>query len=273
MSIHRDWIMRATDDDRCREAAFARTPSPLPAGVAHPALGATRDGDAYALLMRDITPALLPEMIDGEATDAILRAMAALHGVPASALPPLPWCALDKRLALLTPQTARIASAYGAPVAADIMHGWSLFARHAPPAVDAALRALFEDRQPLLDALKPLPPMLLHGDLKFDNIGIDADGTVWLIDWAMTLVAPAAVDLGWFLAINSRRMTISLDETLARYAHFASLPADLCERHDAATVLCGLLLRGWRKALDAEGGEPGELRWWCARAEAALRYL
>jgi hypothetical protein len=89
----------------------------------------------------------------------------------------------------------------------------------------------------------------------------------------MTLVAPPAVDLGWFLAINSRRLPISLDDVMTRYARAADMHGDARERHDALTVLCGLLLRGWRKALDAHDGEPEELRWWCDRAREAKRVL
>ncbi len=275
VSIDRDWIMRATDDAHCRESAFARTPPALPPSLAHPMMGAAPDGDGFALLMEDITPHLLPQGIVPEPSVAtILRAMAALHAMPAEgAVPALPWCSLERRVTLLTPQTSRIAEVYGASVAADIARGWSLFPRYAPPRIDAALRALFADQQPLLDALAPLPAALLHGDLKFDNIGIDPEGRVWLLDWAMPLIAPPAVELGWFLAINSRRMTLPLDEVMARYTNLSAIDAGHRERHNALTVLTGLLLRGWRKAIDADEGHPDELRWWCERAEAALRYI
>jgi hypothetical protein len=51
------------------------------------------------------------------------------------------------------------------------------------------------------------------------------------------------------------------------------VPDVIRARHDALTVLCGLLLRGWRKALDAESGEPAELQWWCERATESSRFL
>ena len=197
--------------------------------------------------------------------------MAELHRLPIPAS--FPGCDLRPRLSLLTPETARTAQVYGAPVAQDILDGWRLFERHATPRAVAIIQRLFADPEPLLRALSKLPPALLHGDLKFDNIGLDADDRMWLIDWAMTLVAPPAVELGWFLAINSRRIPTSLDDVMRRYADAAAIPAALRARHDALTVLCGLLLRGWRKALDAEQGEPAELQWWCERAEAAATYL
>jgi aminoglycoside phosphotransferase (APT) family kinase protein len=266
MSAERDWIMRATDDMHCRECAFARSGITLPATIATPIVGAASDGDEHALLMRDIRDDLLPAG-DVRDVDRILERMAALH---AAVLPDanVPWCGLRERVTLLTPATAKIAAAYGAPVAADIQHGWTLFDRHATPRARALIDSLFDDPSPVLDALAELPSALLHGDLKFDNIGFDRDGRMLLIDWAMTLIAPPAVELGWFLAINSRRMPTPLDDVMASYARHAAIPVEWRARHDALTAVCGLLLRGWRKALDADEGHPAELRWWCERASA-----
>jgi Ser/Thr protein kinase RdoA (MazF antagonist) len=185
----------------------------------------------------------------------------------------VPWCDLRRRLTLLTPETARIAEAYGAHVAQDITEGWLLFELHATARATRIVNGLFADPSPLLRALDPLPRAFLHGDLKLDNIGLDTERRMWLIDWAMTLVAPPAIELGWFLAINSRRLPVTLDDVMGRYARAAAIPPVHRRRHEALTVLCGLLLRGWRKALDAEAGEPNELRWWCDRAEEAERFL
>lgn len=273
MSIQRDWIMRATDDVDCREAAFAQARKRLPPSILTPYIGAARDGDEFALLMHDITDDLLPQgMVSDDVAGQVIARMAALHGdvhVPDG----VPWCDLDKRLTLLTPDTARIATQYGARVASDVTRGWTLFERHASPAAVDIVRGLFADVTPLVRVLDALPRALLHGDLKFDNMGLASDGHLWLIDWSMTLLAPAAVDLGWFMAINSRRMTIQLDEVMSRYTDAASLAETHRSHHNAMAVLCGLLLRGWRKALDAEDGEPEELRWWCERAEDAARWL
>jgi hypothetical protein len=272
LSIERDWIMRATDDVGCREAAFAAAARSLPAGIATPTIGVARDGGEQALLMHDISDALLPQgAVADAAVRKILERVAELHRSDAPG--DVPWCDLRLRLTLLTPERARIAAAYGAPVARDLDEGWRLFAKHATPAARALIEGLFADATPLLRALEPLPAAFLHGDLKFDNIGIGADGRIHLIDWAMPLVAASAVEIGWFLAINSRRTTLSLDEQMRIYAEAAAMSPAERATHDALSAVCGLLLRGWRKALDAEDGEPGELRWWCERVEAAAPLL
>ena len=76
-----------------------------------------------------------------------------------------------------------------------------------------------------------------------------------------------------FLAINSRRVPLSNDGVLDRYAAAAGIDVRDRARHDALAALCGLVLRGWRKALDADEGEPDELRWWCERAREGMRFL
>jgi aminoglycoside phosphotransferase (APT) family kinase protein len=273
MSLDRDWVMRSTDDGACREAHIASAELDLGPQIATPTLGAARDGGEYAILMRNISDDLLPPgMIAHDQLGRIIEAIAALHRtkIPGAAIP---WCPLGRRMTLLTPAGGRIAQQYGAPVARDILEGWRLFDRHATPAAREVIHALFSDARPLLTALRKLPAAFLHGDLKLDNIGIAQNGCVWLIDWAMTLVAPPAGELGWFLAINSRRIPVSLAEAMEMYAAEARIPATLRPMHDGLTAVCGLLLRGWRKGLDAGEGLPDELRWWCERVEAARPVL
>jgi hypothetical protein len=267
--------MRATDDVDCREAQFAAAPPPLPPAVRVPYIGAAHDAGTLTLLMHDIAADLVPpeaRMISGKELDEVLAAMATLHAAPPPARG-ISWCGLRERLTLLTPERTAIARMYGAPVAQDVIEGWRLFADHAPADTVSLMHGLFNDPAPLLRALGHLPSGFLHGDLKLDNIGLDGAGAMWLIDWAMTLVAPPAVELGWFVAINSRRLPVPLDDVLDRYAAAARLAGVHRERHDGLAVICGLLLRGWRKALDAAGGESAELAWWCEHALASTRFL
>lgn len=272
MSVEHDWIMRATDDVSCREAVLAASAPDLGDRLRTPAIGTARDGDAYVVLMHDISRELVPP---GAITELqfhlVIDRMADLHARPAPA--GIPWCNLERRVTLLKPAGARIAEAYGAAVAVDIAEGWHLFDELAPGRASDIVRALLNDSSPLISALGRMPTAFLHGDLKLDNIGLDGAGRMWLLDWAMTLVAPPAVELGWFMAINSRRLPVSLDEALARYSAVTRMAPTLRARHDALTILCGMLLRGWRKALDAASGESAELRWWCEQVEAAADFL
>src|SRR5258708_4639502 len=98
----RDWLMRTTDDPGreallWRDGVFDR----LPPAVGATILAVARDeppspvvsGDtSWALLLRDVTPALLParfEAISAEENDALLDGIAALHAAFFQNPPPL----------------------------------------------------------------------------------------------------------------------------------------------------------------------------------------
>ena len=156
--------------------------------------------------------------------------------------------------------------------------GWEAFDRHASPAARSLITGLTADPAPLITALGRLPAVGLHGDLKLGNVGLAPGGAVDLIDWQMTLVAPIAVELGWFLVANVAGLPLPPDEVLDRYRQIAGLPDDaLWAAQRDLTVVVGLLLRGWRKGLDAEAGldlpdgrsATADLMWWSTSAVAA----
>jgi hypothetical protein len=108
-------------------------------------------------------------------------------------------------------------------------------------------------------------------------VALAGDGTVF-IDWQMTLVAPVAVELGWFLVCNVAGLPLDPDEVLDRYRRAAGRPVDDAWAADRdLAIIVGLLLRGWRKGLDAEAGlttacgwpAAKDLEWWSGQALAA----
>lgn len=266
-----DWIMRATSDDTCREAALANVSCLHDDRVATPAIASTQDDAVFSILMDDVSEHLLPnDALDQQQLDLIWRGMVGLHALPPPSGAGVRWCSVEDRLSLFEPDPVKLR---GFRIADDILRGWQLFFEHAPKRVVALVRVLFEDLAPLQRALRTLPNCFLHGDLKLDNIGIRPDGSLCLIDWSMPMIAPAAIELGWFLAMNSRCLPVSLDDALSAYTLHSNMDARLRETHESLTILCGLLIRGWRKGLDAELGAPAELRWWCERASSAANLL
>ncbi|HEY4227909.1 MAG TPA: hypothetical protein VGM49_06190 [Candidatus Limnocylindrales bacterium] len=287
-SLARDWIARVTDDDPdLREALLVRAEPALPAPVRLPHLAVARDGDDIALLMPDLTGTLLrwEAPVDVATVDRVLGALAALHGDPWHVAMPrgFPWTDLGTRVLLLTRRSAARYEAAGLPVGERFRLGWDAFDRHATPAARALLDRLTADPAPLFAALARLPTAGLHGDLKLGNAGLAGDGSVYLIDWQMTLVAPVSVELGWFLVCNVAGLPLTPDETLERYRIAAGLPDDeqwTIERD--LSIIVGLLLRGWRKGYDADAGltlptgwsAAEDLAWWSdAAVEAAARRL
>ena len=291
-----DWIARATaDGPLLREAWFAAHGPALPAPLWAPYLGAGLDGpagpDVAALLMPDLTGVLLPweQAADVPTVDRAIGAMATLHAHPWTDAGTIdgPWCPLRERLLLLSRPAAEGYRAEGNPVGERFLTGWDAFDAAAPPDARRLIADLSHDVTPLLAALARLPATLIHGDLKLANVGFARDGRIALIDWQMVTVAPVAVELGWFLVSNAPSLPIGPEAVLERYwaaldtAGGGSVVGDRATQVDLA-ILVGLVLRGWRKGLDAAAqarfpsGERAadDLAWWSARGvEAAARRL
>lgn len=233
-----------------------------------------------------------------------------------------PWCPLADRLLLLTRPAAERYRAEGLAVGERFLSGWDAFDRVAPRAARELIERLAGDPAPLLDALGRLPSTGLHGDLKLANVALLDDGRVALIDWQMMAFGPVAVELGWMLVSNSGSLPIGPQEILASCraaagraaadsmhlggtwlsgsprsrpeqerieGRFGTLPPrglDATigdwEAQVDLTWIVGLLLRGWRKGLDAQAGAvlasgiraTDDLATWAVNAvEAAGRRL
>ena len=286
-----DWISAATDDTTVREARLAssaRRVSPI-----LPYLGAAADGEEAVILMPDLSPELLAwerpahdsADIDAGVVDQVLDRLARLHTEPWSfivdpaayatpAEPGFPWCPLPERLTLTARPTCARHIARGIPAgvesAGKLLAGWDAFDRQAPRAARDLVDDLSADPGPLVDALGRLPSVGLHGDLKLANVAIWPDGQIRFIDWQMAIRAPIAVELGWFLVANSASLPERPEQLLERYrtsltwflgrvsygAHKGDeehVVGDWDAQVDLARIV-GLLLRGWRKGLDAEAG-------------------
>jgi hypothetical protein len=321
MSLAVDWIARATADADLREAWLAdASETRWPAGLTAPYLGAAADGEGAAILMPDLSADLIAwdrpgdSAIDAPALARLLRAMARLHaspwslGLEASAasaglgLPP--WCPLPERLLLLARPAARAYAAAGNPVGERFLAGWDAFDRSASSAARDLVEGLSLEPGPLMRVLASLPSVGLHGDLKLANVALLRADDVGLIDWQLTLRAPVAVELGWFLVANSGSLAERPERVLASYrAAIAGASRESASRTDVRAAddgrdiddvvgdwavqadlawIVGLLLRGWRKGLDAEAGRglpsgvsgADDLAWWCRHAvEAGERRL
>lgn len=286
-SVERDWIARVTDDLDLREARLVHANPVMPEPVGLPHIAIAVDGGEIAELMPNLTGTLLrwEAPIDEPGLDRVLGALVALHHTPWQRQLPasFPWTDLRTRILMLTRQSATRYQALGLPVGARFLQGWDAFDRLVRPPVRALVEELAARPEPLLAALGRLPVAGLHGDLKIGNAGLDRDGTVWLIDWQLSLVAPIAVELGWFLVCNVASLPVTPEAVLERYRVAAGIEDDDAWRQTwDLTILVGLLLRGWRKGLDTEAGvvypsgkaAAYDLAWWGSQAiGAAARRL
>lgn len=284
-SLARDWIARVTGDvPDLREALLVAAAPDLPPPARLPHLGVARDGEDVALLMPDLAGTLLrwEAPIGEDELDRVVEALAALHGRPWHEQLPrtFPWTDVRRRITLLTRPAAATYEADGNWVGERFRRGWEAFNRLVPTSAQRLVDDLAADPEPLVAALATLPAAGLHGDLKLGNVALGGDGSAWLLDWQMTLVAPPAVELGWFLVANVAGLPLPPVDVLERYRVTAGRPADdgWAAERDLA-ILVGLLLRGWRKGLDAEAGlvtacgwtAARDLDWWSTEALAAAQ--
>ena len=293
-----DWIMRATEDTEGRAArawaygVYDRLPGVIESGV----VACAHDGAGTALLLRDLSGALVPP---GDAPvglpehAAFLEAMAALHAAfwedAALVAPQRGFSSLRQHYRFLAPAVAaRVLSED--PLAETprlIAQGWAQLANAdlIAPDVAAVIDALLRDPEPLCAQLRRYPQTLIHGDWKFGNMGVTVapERRVVLLDWDRVGEGPAALDLAWYLAVNAARLPESKEDSIARYraALVGQLGSAFSEDWWAPQLdLCllgGMLQLGWPKLLGAALGddatrrrERAELDWWsqCVRAGA-----
>ena len=207
--------MRATDDDRGREA-LAWTSGlldRLPAEVTHPILACARDVDGWAILMRDVGDALFPPHDPYVGTpialaddDRILDALAALHVAfweePEAADPALGFCTPEQRYRSFSPETGR--REVGGPdfYPGIIRDGWELLPTLMDPGVADLLIGLAVDPGPLATALACYPQTVVHGDPRPPNLGLQRNGAttpVVLLDWQFLGPGTPGADLTWYL--------------------------------------------------------------------------
>ena len=212
VSLEYDWIMRVTDDHHCRSVALWQSGllDGLMPAVDHSIVACSRDGSGWAILMRDMTAALLPteQTLSKMDNERILDAMAAMHAAywnaPELTDPALGLCSLRSVFQSLSPETLRreLNTDNGA-VRAQV-EGWEqLFAQIEPERADLAntLHQLLADPQPLCKALARYPQALMHGDSQVSNLGIDRtqQSRAVMLDWQLAAVAPPTLDLFWYL--------------------------------------------------------------------------
>lgn len=251
----------------------------LPEGVGHAVLDGWTEGEATTVLvMRDLGDAVLTweDRLDPERCRWVLERVARLHrahlGSPPEAVAPL-----APVLGMFAPvRIGRLARA-DEPLPTAALRGWEYFGDPGvvPRDVSDVVFALHDDMRPLVDGLLEGPVTLAHGDLATVNLALEADRLV-LLDWAMPVAAPGAVDVARFLVGCGHVVDLPPDEVVAAYRRAAG-PAydDRSMRLALVSALCWL---GWNKALDVveshdeavRDRERQSLVWWVGQVRKAV---
>jgi hypothetical protein len=250
----------------------------LPGCFNQPIVGVAREARGCALLMRDVTPWLVP-VTDAPITlgqhARFLRHMAVLHATFWGCGSEFDVVPAMHRYLELSPWTAAAEAAAGSAhlVPELVAKGWPLLAEVAPAAA-AVVTPLAHDPGPLLDALAATPHTFVHSNWKLDNLGTDDAGRTVLLDWEQPGRGAALSDLAWYLAINCRRLPQPKEAAITVYREALEAcgisTGPWWDRQLALCLLGALVLFGWEKAL---GGYDEELAWWEAKAVQAAALL
>jgi hypothetical protein len=279
----RDWTMRGFGDLSCRPVlTFAcglldQVPPCIDHAVVAAASGVGRNGWGGALLLRDVSPALIPpgdDPISPEAHQQLIEHLAALSAAlwQPTGLPEL--LSMGSRWSAFGPTwlAAEAARGWPDPVPRLALEGWQRFAARAPADVAATITELRHDLDPLVAAAARTPSTFLHGDWKLGNLGVEGGRTI-LLDWTYPGVGPVAHDLAWYLGLNRARLPETKEATIGSLQlALEGNGIDTAGWWEAQVALCllGALVQfGWEKAL----GDDAELGWWCDRAREGARWL
>ena len=223
LDLAEDWTMRASGCLRgaplvlWERGILAR----LPGCLNQPIVGAAREPGGCALLMRDVTPWLVPATDEPITLDQ--------HTGSCGTWPP---CTPSSGTAAASSTSSRPCTATWSclrgwprprpPRARRTWsrswsrQGWPLLAEVAPAAA-AVVTPLAHDPGPLVEALAGTPQTFVHSNWKLDNLGTDDDGRTVLLDWEQPGRGAPLSDLAWYLAINCRRLPQSKEDSIAAY--------------------------------------------------------
>ncbi|HZP26027.1 MAG TPA: phosphotransferase [Dehalococcoidia bacterium] len=292
-----DWVMRVTGDRLCRAIVSWQTGllDQLPLEISHEVLACARDGSGWAILMHDVGAHLIPPG-DGKLTETenarFMEAMAALNaafwGQPELADPRLGFADLRMRYGVLSPQVLEAEATGGDEIPPMAIAGWQLLESGVDPHVAQAVQRVHENPALLGAAMLAYPQTIVHGDWKLGNLGLypEPDGPAIVLDWAWVGSGPPAVELAWYLAVNSARLPVSKEQTIEMYRE--ALARRLGGEFDDGwwqpqlelALLGGFALLAWPKLLGAAHGseevrrrEQAELDWWSERVLQGARRL
>jgi len=280
LHVDDDWIQRAQGDlftkplVMWRSGMFDVLPSSIDHTIVGVASGLGRNGWGCAILMRDVSPAMLrveDGVIPMELHLRFIDHMAELHARFWGFEDTVGLFPMGNRYFTLTPLMSSIEAERGGtdPVPRFVGEGWERIADEAPRAARILL-PLLAAPFPLVDAQARGPQTLVHSDWKAGNLGALDDGRTVLLDWAFPGQGPGSLDIAWYVAVNCDLLPQSKEDTIALYR-------EALQRHGVEVgtwwdewLSLGLLglavMMTWSKSGD-------ELAWWEDATTRGARYL
>jgi hypothetical protein len=272
-----DWLGRVTRDPG-REAllfadgVFAR----MPANVDPAVVTAEPEGDAWWVVMRDVSAELLDEstpLTRDENRFVLARAAEMWAEFWDDEVPHL--SSLTDRLAFAVPAISERERDGVDILPKQFEAAWEAFAEAVDEDVGTTILDLTADTTPLADALAARGTTLIHGDLRDENIAF-SDGRLVLLDFGLAAQGHPAVELAWYMVHDVWRIDATHDEVVEDFRQA------LGERDDPVALelglISGLVQYGWifghSAVVHTDPREREwartELNWWVPRVRHAL---
>jgi len=248
----------------------------MPATIDHAVVAAVRDGDAWWVVMRDVSVGLLAEgrRLSRDEHGRILRAANLMwEGFWGERTPHL--CSLQDCFSLFGPGISE-AERDGVDLLPKQYEAfWEAFAEVVEPDVAEPVLALLSDPTPLVAQLEACGTTLIHADIRDEQIGLDGDRLI-LLDWGRASQGHPVVDFFWSICHNAWRVDATHDELVEDFRRARGENDD--PRALELGVIGGLIMYGWvfghSAAWHPDPAERewarGELGWWIPRARRAL---
>jgi len=275
-----NWIDRHTADEG-REALLFRSGvlDRVQTAIDHTIVAAERDGEAWWVVMKDVSDSLLPD--DKRLSRAeSLRIFAAANQMWdefwGEQVPHL--CPLWDRFRLFSPAIAESERAGLDLLPKQYEVFWEAFAEAVDSDVAEGVLSLHQDPEPLVAALEALGTTLVHADIRDEQIGLTADRLI-LLDWGLATQGHPVVDFAWSICHNGWRTDATHDELVEDFRRVRGEHDD--PRANELIGLLGLLMYGWvfghsaayhPNPTEREWARE-ELAWWVPQAHRGLEAI
>jgi hypothetical protein len=275
-----NWIDRHTADEG-REALLFKSGvmDRLPWAIDHTILAAERDGDAWWVVMKDVSDLLLPDQ-KRLSRDESLSILAAANGMWekfwGEEVPHV--SSLRDCFELFSPRIAESERSGLDLLPKQYEAFWEAFAEAVDSDVAEGVLKLHQDPGPLITRLELLGTTLVHADIRDEQLGLAADRVI-LLDWGRATQGHPVLDFAWSICHNGWRTDATHDDLVADFRRVRGERDD--PRANELIGLVGLLMYGWvfghsaaYHPNPAEGNwAREELAWWVPQARRGLEAI
>jgi hypothetical protein len=275
-----NWIDRHTADTG-REALLFTSGvlHRVQQAIDHTIVAAERDGEAWWIVMRDVSDSLLPDdkrLSRLESVSILAAANRMWEEFWGEEVPYL--CSLRDCFGLFSPAIAESERSGLDLLPKQYETFWEAFAEAVDSDVAEGVLNLHQDPAPLVTRLDALGTTLAHADIRDEQIGLAPDRLI-LLDWGRATQGHPVVDFAWSICHNAWRIDATHDELVEDFRRVRGESDD--PRANDLIGLVGLLMYGWvfghSAAYHPDPAERewagGELAWWVPEARRGLEAI